>query len=105
MEGETKKVKSVQTNENTSETLHMKKIEKADDPVTGAAMWMMRRDDDGNLLNPSLHELESRLILKIQKEQYTNTMGESIESAFKTELLMKLSETISSVAKTFQIDE
>lgn len=74
------------------------------DHVAEAATYMVRRDEDGNLLNPHLNELEGQLILKIQSEGHNSAVGEAIESAFKTELNMALGQAIAGVVKKFELE-
>ena len=80
------------------------KMADADD-VADAAMWMVRRDEDDNLINPGLNELESKLFLKIQSEGHNCSVGESIMSAFQTELLMELAKTLAALEKRFELDK
>lgn len=75
------------------------------DPITEAVLWMLRRDDDGNVINPGLNDLESRLCLKVASEGHNCAIGEAIESAYKTQLSMELVKTIAAVAKKFGINQ
>jgi len=73
------------------------------DAVCDVVHWMVRRDEEDNPINPGLNELESRLFLKIQSEHHNSSVGESIMSAYHTELLMELGKTVAAVAKKFEI--
>lgn len=74
------------------------------DTVVEAVEWMIRRDEEDNVINPGLNELESNLFLKIQSEQHNSSVGESIMSAFQTELSMELLKTVAAVAKKFELE-
>ena len=74
------------------------------DTIAEAVNEIVLRDEDGNLLNKGLNELESCLCLKIQEEGANCAVGESVESAYRAELLFALKKAISDVAKKFKIN-
>lgn len=74
------------------------------DHVARAAKWIMRRGEDGELLNPHLEELESQLFLKISNQGLNEALGDATMRAFQTEMAMEIMKTISTVAKNFEID-
>jgi hypothetical protein len=63
--------------------------------VIEAVRFILRRDEDGNLLNPYLNEFESELFLKLSS--FDSTSGESAMYAYQKKLKLSLIEAITNV--------
>lgn len=73
------------------------------DPIQDAVNHIVQRDEDGNLLNQGLNELESNLFLKLQDEQVNSSVGESVMTGYRKELLFALNDAITKVADEFGV--
>jgi len=74
------------------------------DHVTEAVQHILQRDDDGNFHNPHLNALEEQLFIKSQNDGMNNNVGESVENAFNTELIMELAKTLAAIVKKFDLE-
>jgi Holliday junction resolvasome RuvABC DNA-binding subunit len=59
-----------------------------DKGVENAVNYILKRDEDGNLLNPYLNEMESDLFLKLSS--YDSTGGEAAMSTYQKKLKFEL---------------
>ena len=73
------------------------------DNIQNAVNHMMQRDEDGNFLNQGLNELESNLFVKLQNDKVNSSVGESVMSAYRKELLFALNDAIAKVANDFGV--
>jgi hypothetical protein len=61
---------------------------KMDKGIENAVNYILKRDEDGNLLNPYLNEMESDLFLKLSS--YDSTSGEAAMSTYQKKLKFEL---------------
>jgi hypothetical protein len=59
-----------------------------DKGVENAVNYILKRDEDGNLLNPYLNEMESDIFLELSS--YDSTSGEAAMSAYQKKLKFEL---------------